>query len=89
MQRPLARAIQADEPQPDLVAVDEQVVLVAGPATAEVGDDDRRELKALGRVDRHQPHGLDVAELDRRVGLARLGFELGGCEVGEAADVAA
>ena len=88
-QRALARAVEPDEPQPDLVAVDHEVVLVAGAFAAEVGDDDRRELEALGGMDRHEPHRLDVAELDGRVGLARLGFELGRREVREAAHVAA
>ena len=89
-ERLLARAVEPDEPQADLAAGDEQVlVAVGGPLAAEVGDADDRELEALGGVDRHQPHGLDVAELDRRVGLARLGLELGGREIREPADVAA
>ena len=89
-ERRLARAVEADEPQPDLALGDEQVlVAVGGALAAEVGDADDGELEALRGVDGHEPHGLDVAELDRRVGLARLGLELGGGEVGEAADVAA
>ena len=88
-ERLLAGAVEPDEPQADLAAGDEQVlVAVGGPLATEVGDADDRELEALRGVDRHQPHGLDVAQLDRRVGLARLGLELGGREIGEPADVA-
>ena len=82
------RAVDADEAQADALAADEEVRRAEVAPAAEVGDDHDRELEALGGVDRHQPHGVEAAEVDRRVGLARLGLELGGGQVDEAAHVA-
>ena len=88
VQRLRALALEVDEPQPDAVAVDEQVGVRRDPLAAEVGDDHDGELEALGGVDRHQAHGVEAAEVDGRVGLARVGLELGGGEVDEPAHVA-
>ena len=82
-------AVQADEPQADAIrrSTSRSGGLRFAPA-AEVGDHDDRELEALRGVDRHQPHGVEAAEVDGRVGLAGVGLELGGGEVDEAAHVA-
>ncbi len=58
------------------------------PRAPEVGEHDDRELQALGPVDRHDPHRLVLAEIDRRVGRRRLGLELGRGVVDERAQVA-
>ncbi len=76
---------QADAARP---GVHEQLGRAQLRLSPEVGDADDRELEALGGVDRHEPHRLLAAELDRRLRLARVGLELGQRPVDEAADVA-
>ena len=82
------RAVEPDEPQADAVAADVEVRWAEVAPAPQVGHDHDSELEALGGVDRHQPHRVEAAQVDRRVGLARLGLELGGGHVDEAAHVA-
>ena len=46
-----------------------QRVVVAAAGAPEVRHRHERELEALRRVDRHQPHGVEPLSLERRLGL--------------------
>ena len=84
-----ARA-QRGKSQADLPVVgDAQRAGLLAPVLAEVGDADDRELEALGAVHGHQPHGVELLGLERRLALA-LGDQVAlGDRVDEAAQVAA
>ena len=59
------------------------------PSLAQVGHAHQRELQALGPVHGHQPHGVQVLGLQRRLALAAPHQVALGHEVDEAAQVAA
>ena len=81
----MRRDLQADA----AVVGHAQRIVVAPPDAPEVGDADDRELEPLRGVDRHEPHGVQVLRLERRLALARGQHVLLGEVVDERAQVAA
>ena len=84
---PAAERGQADAHPP--VVGDPQRLEVLAPVLAEVGHAHHGELQALRPVDGHQPHGVEVLRLQRRLALALLHQVALGHEVDEPAQVAA
>ena len=76
--------------RPDAAVLgDAQRAVVLAAVLAEVAQADHRELEALGAVDGHHAHGVDVLGLERSLALARLEHVALGHGVDEAAQVAA
>ncbi len=81
--RPEAGELEAHAP----VGGEPQRAVVLAAVLAEVGHADHRELESLGSVDGHDPDGVELLRLERRLPLALLDQVALGDEVDEPAQV--